>query len=105
MTRIEDLVGRKQVVGKPILYKTTREFLLQFGLRDLAELPTLKEFQELARFDSEPAAEAPEPVQAAPQAEAPRTTDNCACSPSPYTNSASNSPLATIFTSSIMIAV
>ncbi len=45
--------GRKQVVGKPILYKTTREFLVQFGLKDLAELPSLKEFQELARFDTE----------------------------------------------------
>ncbi len=52
--RLIATAGRKQVVGKPILYKTTREFLLQFGLRDLAELPTLKEFQELARFDTEP---------------------------------------------------
>ncbi len=50
--RLIATAGRKQVVGKPILYKTTREFLLQFGLRDLNELPTLKEFQELARFDS-----------------------------------------------------
>lgn len=41
--------GRKQVMGRPILYKTTREFLLQFGLNDLAELPTLKEFEELSR--------------------------------------------------------
>ena len=41
--------GRKQVIGRPILYKTTREFLLQFGLNDLAELPTLKEFEELSR--------------------------------------------------------
>jgi segregation and condensation protein B len=45
--------GRKQVVGKPILYKTTREFLVQFGLKDIGELPSLKEFQELARFDTE----------------------------------------------------
>ena len=45
--------GRKQVVGKPILYKTTREFLVQFGLKDIQELPSLKEFQELARFDTE----------------------------------------------------
>jgi segregation and condensation protein B len=42
--------GRKNVVGKPILYKTTREFLVQFGLKDLAELPTLKEFEELGRL-------------------------------------------------------
>src|SRR5579864_9416719 len=42
--------GRKQVVGKPILYKTTKEFLVQFGLKDLTELPTLKEFEELSRL-------------------------------------------------------
>jgi len=39
--------GRKQVIGKPILYKTTREFLVQFGLKDLNELPSLKEFEAL----------------------------------------------------------
>jgi segregation and condensation protein B len=38
------IAGHKKVVGNPILYKTTREFLVQFGLKDLAELPTLKEF-------------------------------------------------------------
>ncbi|MGQ9635828.1 MAG: SMC-Scp complex subunit ScpB [Bryobacteraceae bacterium] len=42
--------GRKNVVGKPILYKTTKEFLVQFGLKDLSELPTLKEFEELRRM-------------------------------------------------------
>lgn len=42
--------GRKQVVGRPMLYKTTKDFLLQFGLRDLAELPTLKEFEEWSRL-------------------------------------------------------
>jgi segregation and condensation protein B len=48
--------GRKNVIGKPILYKTTREFLLQFGLKDLAELPSLKEFEEIRRmaFSDEP---------------------------------------------------
>ncbi|MGH9670932.1 MAG: SMC-Scp complex subunit ScpB [Terriglobales bacterium] len=40
--------GRKAVVGRPILYRTTREFLLRFGLRDMSELPTLKEYEELA---------------------------------------------------------
>lgn len=50
--------GRKNVVGRPILYKTTKEFLVQFGLKDLSELPTLKEFEELRRLalgDDEPA--------------------------------------------------
>jgi len=41
--------GRKSVVGRPILYRTSREFLVQFGLRDLSELPSLREFEELAR--------------------------------------------------------
>jgi len=53
--------GRKNVIGKPILYKTTKEFLVQFGLKDLAELPTLKEFEELGRLEiveEEPAAPA-----------------------------------------------
>jgi segregation and condensation protein B len=63
--------GRKNVVGKPILYKTTKEFLIQFGLKDLAELPSLKEFEELRRMaltdsDITPAAEAEEGTADAP---------------------------------------
>jgi len=46
--------GRKNVIGKPILYKTTKEFLVQFGLKDLSELPTLKEFEEIRRMAVEP---------------------------------------------------
>jgi len=42
--------GRKNVIGKPILYKTTKDFLIQFGLKDLSELPSLKEFEELGRM-------------------------------------------------------
>jgi segregation and condensation protein B len=67
------LAGHKKVVGNPILYKTTREFLVQFGLKDLTELPSLKEFQELARFDTEnpepPAAPESAPETAPEQAE------------------------------------
>jgi segregation and condensation protein B len=61
--------GRKTVLGKPILYKTTKEFLVQFGLKDLSELPTLKEFEELGRLEI---AE-PEPAAPAPAAEEPAT--------------------------------
>ena len=43
--------GRKNVVGKPILYKTTKDFLVQFGLKDLTDLPTSKEFEELGRLE------------------------------------------------------
>jgi segregation and condensation protein B len=41
--------GRKEVIGRPILYKTSKEFLMRFGLSDLDELPSLKEFEALAR--------------------------------------------------------
>ncbi len=41
--------GRKQCVGRPILYRTSKEFLIRFGLSGVDELPTLKEFEELAR--------------------------------------------------------
>jgi segregation and condensation protein B len=66
--------GRKNVLGKPILYKTTKEFLVQFGLKDLTELPTLKEFEELGRLsvseaESEPQVEAPLDAPEAPPAE------------------------------------
>ena len=41
--------GRKNVVGRPILYRTSREFLVHFGLRDVGDLPSLREFEEMAR--------------------------------------------------------
>ena len=40
--------GRKAVVGRPMLYKTTKDFLMRFGLRDINELPSLEEFEKLA---------------------------------------------------------
>lgn len=40
--------GRKQVIGRPILYKTTKEFLLRFGLKDISELPSMEEFEKMA---------------------------------------------------------
>jgi len=40
--------GRKAVVGRPILYKTTKDFLLRFGLKDITELPSVEEFEKLA---------------------------------------------------------
>ena len=46
--RIIKIVGRMDVPGKPLMYGTTREFLQYFGLKDLSELPTLKEFEEMA---------------------------------------------------------
>jgi segregation and condensation protein B len=49
--------GRKQVIGRPILYKTTKEFLMRFGLRDVSELPSMDEFEKMANEleEAEPA--------------------------------------------------
>jgi segregation and condensation protein B len=63
--------GRKHVIGRPILYKTTREFLLKFGLKDVSELPSIEEFEKMAgqlaeqeemAMESEPSA-LPEPAE------------------------------------------
>jgi segregation and condensation protein B len=47
--------GRKQVIGRPILYKTTKEFLMRFGLNEVSELPSMEEFEKLVSesFQSE----------------------------------------------------
>ena len=47
--------GRKAVIGRPILYKTSKEFLLRFGLKDVGELPSMEEFEKLlaASFQSD----------------------------------------------------
>lgn len=57
--------GRKAVIGRPILYKTTKEFLLRFGLKDVSELPSMEEFEKLVaesfQSDLMPAEATPEP--------------------------------------------
>jgi segregation and condensation protein B len=47
--RLISTAGRKEVIGRPILYRTSKDFLMRFGLSDLQELPSLKEFEALAR--------------------------------------------------------
>lgn len=54
--------GRKNVVGRPILYRTSRDFLVHFGLKDLSELPSLREFEEMARQALGSEAASPPPV-------------------------------------------
>ncbi len=85
--------GRKAVVGRPILYKTTKEFLLRFGLKDVTELPSLEEFEKLASgttqeelfapvadatgvpdLPEEAVAEAPDSAEPSQEAELPTTT-------------------------------
>ena len=47
--RLITTAGRKHVIGRPILYRTSKDFLMRFGLSDVDELPSLKEFEALAR--------------------------------------------------------
>jgi segregation and condensation protein B len=58
------IVGRKQVVGRPFLYGTTREFLERFGLNDLSDLPKVEDMSDLLGFDL-PATVAEAPPQTA----------------------------------------
>jgi segregation and condensation protein B len=62
--------GRKDVVGRPLTYKTTKEFLVQFGLKDLKELPTLKEFEELGRLELVEESQAETPAENPPAEDA-----------------------------------
>lgn len=61
--------GRKEVVGRPILYKTTKEFLVHFGLRDLRDLPSIEEFEELLKSEhADPIEQMELPVEEGEQA-------------------------------------
>jgi len=60
--KLIEIRGRKKVVGRPILYGTTQDFLLRFGLNDLSELPSLEEFEDLLNA-SELKSEEPSPPE------------------------------------------
>jgi segregation and condensation protein B len=88
MTRkLVTTAGRKQVIGRPILYKTTKDFLLRFGLKDINELPSIEEFEKMAgelaeqeeipmeEAAAELAAQAPEGSEAHLEHHAPETAD------------------------------
>ena len=64
--------GRKQVIGRPILYKTTKEFLMRFGLKDVNELPSMEEFEKLV---AESFQEELIPAESAAEAETPAIED------------------------------
>src|SRR5581483_11533276 len=79
--------GRKAVIGRPILYKTTKEFLLRFGLKDVNELPSMEEFEKLVAesfqgdllpaepADREPPAQEEAPLQAHPSSDPEETAE------------------------------
>ena len=67
--------GRKDVVGRPILYKTTKEFLLRFGLKDVNELPSMEEFEKLVAESFQSDLLPPE-QSSAPSADSANTQEN-----------------------------
>jgi len=64
--KLVKIVGRKQVVGRPFLYGTTREFLERFGLNDLSDLPKVEDMSELLGFDLPSTVMEPAPQTALP---------------------------------------
>ncbi len=68
--------GRKAVIGRPILYKTTKDFLMRFGLKDVTELPSMEEFEKLVAesFQMDEAASVVETVAAPPDGAGPSET-------------------------------
>ncbi len=77
--------GRKQVIGRPILYKTTKEFLLRFGLKDVGELPSMEEFEKMAADMAESDANemempASQPAEIEPHGEESVSRDNSSTS-------------------------
>jgi len=96
--RLITTAGRKQVIGRPILYRTSKEFLMRFGLGDLDELPSLKEFEALARealgSDDGIAEAAPEEALADVSAEASsETAPSLESAAEPAVESAESSPV------------
>src|SRR5262245_6149968 len=64
--KLVKIVGRKQVVGRPFLYGTTREFLERFGLNDLSDLPKVEDMSELLGFELPASVAEPAPQTALP---------------------------------------
>jgi len=79
--------GRKQVIGRPILYKTTKEFLLRFGLNNVSELPSMEEFEKLGDPQADlfaPPSQSPVPE---PPPEVPETPASSTEEPAPASQS------------------
>jgi len=78
--RLIRITGRKEVVGRPMLYGTTKEFLLHFGLKDVGELPQIEEFAAVLGDDVDVdglrrAIDAPRPVDVPVSEGDPRTDE------------------------------
>jgi segregation and condensation protein B len=94
--RLITTAGRKNVIGRPILYKTTKEFLTQFGLKEVTELPTLKEFEEIRRqsFAEDDEVQQPAAPPAAPRAESETAEELEPAAPAPLEETPATTPEA-----------
>ena len=88
--RLITTAGRREVIGRPILYRTSKQFMMRFGLSDLEELPSLKEFEQLAQAalgsDSGIAPAEPEELAATPSVTPSETAEAAAIQASGETN-------------------
>jgi segregation and condensation protein B len=96
--RLVKILGRKEVVGRPILYGTTKQFLLQHGLKDLSELPGIEDFAEVLGEDVDVAGlkralEAPRPAEV-PLAEEDMARDTGPTEPQPHPTAEEPGPTA-----------
>jgi segregation and condensation protein B len=76
--RLITTAGRKEVIGRPILYRTSKQFMMRFGLSDLDELPSLKEFEQLAQaaLGSDSGVAPSEPADAAAAVGSPESAED-----------------------------
>jgi len=79
--KLVKIVGRKQVVGRPFLYGTTREFLERFGLNDLSDLPKVEDMSELLGFDLPASVGEPAPQTSLPFEPASADGDSASADP------------------------
>jgi segregation and condensation protein B len=90
--RLITTAGRKDAVGRPILYRTSKDFLMRFGLADIDELPSLKEFEALAQqalgADEGIAPAEPEDLQPAASAENTPAVESAASESAPEASAA-----------------
>jgi segregation and condensation protein B len=95
--RLITTAGRKEVIGRPILYRTSKQFMMRFGLSDLDELPSLKEFEQLAQaaLGSDAGIAPTEPEAAVPE-QAPSDADGVHAEPAGLSAAAESADVAAI---------
>ena len=90
--RLITTAGRKAVIGRPILYKTSKEFLLRFGLKDVNELPSMEEIEKLLAESFQSDLLPSEPAETSPPSLSTLESDSSECESSELESSEHDSP-------------